>query len=390
MEPRGTLDVIVGGQYGSESKGRVTADLAVRRRNQGKAVIGVRVAGPNAGHVLIDPRGRRHALRQLPVALAADPLSIGVIAAGSEIDPDVLNAEVRDLEDQGIPIRHRLLIDRQATVLEPKHREQEGGNDGPLQNRIGSTGKGVGAARADRVMRTARLARDLEQDELTGYQFTETQGFLDSALASNAGYAVLVEGTQGYGLGQHAGHYPYCTSSDARAIDFLAMAGLSPWRYAGRAWFGVWVVLRAYPIRVAGNSGPLPGETSWENLNLPQERTTVTNKVRRVGAWDAGLARRAVIANGGGLGGPGSPGVTLAVAMADQVYPEISGVTEWAAVPRDGGVRARVSDWLDRIEADAGAPVGSVGTGPGTTIWLPPAGREVDDVAPGAGTGVSR
>src|SRR5699024_7206253 len=72
---------------------------------------------------------------------------------------------------------------------------------------------------------------------------------------------VVVEGTQGYWLGLHAGHYPQSTSNNARPIDFLAMAGLNPWEWD----FYPIGVTRTNPIRVAGNSGPLPAKPTGTN-----------------------------------------------------------------------------------------------------------------------------
>lgn len=370
-----TFDVVVGGQFGSESKGRVTAELAQKRAATGQQVYTVRVAGPNAGHVVIDEEGNRWALRQIPVGMVADPNAIGIIAAGSEIDLGVLLGEVRQLERAGIKIRGRLVIDNQATILTQQHREAEGGNDGPIQNRIGSTGKGIGAARADRIMRKAMIAADVEQLSKVGDRMGDTgrwlTGLLNDGFGNEGQNSVIIEGTQGYGLGLHAGYYPYCTSSDCRAIDFLAMTGISPWGV--RAELAVWVVLRAFPIRVAGNSGPMARETNWEALGLEQELTTVTQKVRRVGHWDEDLARAAVEQNGGST-------ARVALAMADQLFPEIAGVTDWAdidATPqgREGtypdGVRFAVADWIEQIEQQTGAAVWSIGTGPKSTLWLP-------------------
>lgn len=357
-----TIDVIVGGQFGSESKGRVTAALAGLRGEQGRAVVGVRVAGPNAGHVVIDAAGNRFALRQIPVVAAVNRFAPLFIAAGSEIDIEVLDAEIAELEAKGHRVRDRLYIDREATILEPHHRDQEGGNDGVLQTRIGSTGKGIGAARAERVWRTARRVADLPERFLSRGRglVIDTQGSLHDLLASNHGYSVLIEGTQGYGLGQHAGYYPTCTSSDCRAIDFLAMAGVSPWTYERTTELVVTVVLRVYPIRVAGASGPMAGETSWEQLGLPEERTTVTHKVRRVGHWDAELAGAAVRANGGQR-------AEIAVAMLDQLVPELHGETDWEAIWDND----RAREFLLQVQADTGAAVRSIGTGPASTAWAP-------------------
>lgn len=364
------LDVVVGGQYGSESKGRVTGDLVARHVAQGRQTTCVRVAGPNAGHVVIDPDGRRWALRQVPVGMVTSKYTIGVIAAGSEIDPTVLRDEVEQLEAAGHRVADRLLIDNQATMIEDRHRREEGGNDGPLQNRIGSTGKGIGAARADRIWRKGPIAKDAPKVVFEGLHLhNNTAAYLAHKL-NHPTCAVVIEGTQGYGLGLHAGHYPYCTSSDCRAVDFLGMAGVSPWGHPAE--LGVWVVLRAYPIRVAGNSGPLKAETTWEALGVPEERTTVTQKVRRVGGWDPNLARAAVEANGGGRGDRHNV-VRIALAMADQRFPALKGVEHWDQIPMwdNGQARTKLIDWLDEVEEQTGAPVECVGTGPRTTLWLP-------------------
>ncbi len=299
----GRLQVVVGGQFGSEGKGAIAGFLAAEGRDE---LLAVRVAGPNAGHTIIGrcppdcearidwpaldndnpliPPSRhvpdRHPwrLRQVPVAAVSSERAGLLIAAGSEIDPEVLMSELYDLDAAGYRASARLMIDGQATVIEEHHKDAEQPTGGRLQwslvERIGSTGKGVGAARAARVMREAVTCREANMN----YAVTDGARVIGSHLA-RAGGRVLVEGTQGYGLGTHAGHYPYCTSSDCRAIDFMSMAGISPWLVAPDD-LEIWVVFRTHPIRVAGNSGPLRYETTWEALGLPQELTTVTRTGR--------------------------------------------------------------------------------------------------------------
>lgn len=289
----GKLQVIVGGQFGSEAKGAVAGYLAKREPN----LLAIRVAGPNAGHTVYDEKGVRHALRQLPVAAISNPNAKLAIAAGSEIDPDVLYQEVKDCDAS-----RRLLIDDQATTIEDGHKEAEG----YLVGKIGSTGKGIGAARSDRIMRSAKVWGGGGDVAYRAMEHLATGG------------TVQVEGAQGFGLGLHAGFYPFCTSSDCRAIDFLAMAGISPW-FEHIEEFEVWVVIRPFPIRVAGNSGPLKDETTWAELGLPEEFTTVTQKVRRVGQFDPALVRNAIWANGG------RSKVHVAMSMLDQLWPEVKG-----------------------------------------------------------------
>jgi adenylosuccinate synthase len=273
----------------------------------------------------------------VPVGVVFPDCSI-MIAAGSEVNQDVLQDELDRLDAAGFKASERLWVDATATVLDESHIETETG----LISRIGSTGKGIGAARAARIMRTAELYGG-PVDVMTEAQFILAQGG-----------DVVIEGTQGYGLGLHAGWYPYCTSGDCRAIDFLAQVGITPWEYPVK----IWMVARTRPIRVAGNSGPLKDETSWGALGLPDERTTVTNKVRRVGEWDMDLVMQAIGANGGP-----SPRVVLAITMLDQRWPEVAGHEGWTNLP------APVDRWLQNIENKTGTRIDMIGTGPTTGAW---------------------
>lgn len=347
----GKLQVIVGGQAGSEAKGAVTAHLAHPDRTP-DGLVAIRVAGPNAGHTAVDADGRRWALRTIPVAAVVNPYARLCIAAGSEVDISVLLKEVRELEGAGFKIAERLTIDPMATILSPEHIAAEQASD--LTARLGSTSKGIGAARAARIMREAQVVRDTDLHDLC--EIAPVSELARGAL--QGGYTTAIEGTQGHALGLHHPYYPQVTSSDCRAIDFLAMAGLSPWDVLVDQ-FEVWVVYRPFPIRVAGNSGPLRDESSWEALGLPEERTTVTKKVRRVGGWDPELAREAVIANGG----PG-PHLRLALSMADQIDPTVAGVTNL------GELSPQVMAFVDGMEDLLGSRVRLIGTSDRTMVAL--------------------
>lgn len=371
--------VVVGGQYGSEAKGHVTAQIVKKElaASDNETVINVRVAGPNAGHTVYDAQGNKFAFRQVPVgAVLGDVVS--VIAAGSEIDPDVLLAEIDLMVEKGHPVR--LYVDENATVIDDHHKAIEGSAD--LVGRIGSTGKGIGAARAERIMRLAKRVKDqpelVEELEKRGAMVSDTVDLL-AYWAALPGVFIIVEGTQGYGLGLHLDAYPQVTSSDARAIDFLAMAGISPWQH-GIDSTTVVIAARVYPIRVAGNSGPMEDETTWEELGLPEERTTVTQKVRRVGRWDKELIRNAVIANGGAMQSADkglAPSVVVALTMVDQVIPELAGFEECenpAACEGHPGItpatNTSLNGWLRMVIEDSGAPVVMFTTGPQTAVWL--------------------
>jgi adenylosuccinate synthase len=371
-----TIDIVTGAQYGSEAKGHVTAQIIqqYKKTGYGNLITNIRIGGPNAGHTVIDKNGIAFPLRTVPVAAALDPDADLYIAPGSEIELDVLIHEVNLLREHGHPVRN-LYISGEATLLEKHHQKQE--TEAEMHEKIGSTGKGIGAARADRIMRTGkRIIDDYEARKtifaLKGQVLTATESllYIGNQLEQHNRH-IVIEGTQGYGLGLHAGHYPQCTSNDARAIDFLAMAGISPWA-PGVTQVTPWLVARVYPIRVAGNSGPLKGETTWGELGLPEEKTTVTHKVRRVGEWDHKLIREAAIGNGliphqyQVNWSDHVPVGRIALTMVDQKIPEIAGVSHQLDLPKE--VNAELMALLDEVENNAGTFVGMVTTSPSTAI----------------------
>src|SRR5207245_5595420 len=95
---------------------------------------------------------------------------------------------------------------------------------------------------------------------------------------------VIVEGTQGFGLSLlHGPHYPHVTARDTTAAGFAAEVGLSP-----RQIEEIILVIRTFPIRVGGNSGPLEDEISWAEIQrlsgaseVQPEYTSVTGRLRR-------------------------------------------------------------------------------------------------------------
>jgi adenylosuccinate synthase len=145
------------------------------------------------------------------------------------------------------------------------------------------------------------------------------------------------------------------------------MAGISPWS-PGVTYVTVWLVARVFPIRVAGASGPLKGETTWEELGLPEERTTVTHKVRRVGEWDSELIRQAVVANGGATFRQKHEfmmenfEVLVALTMADQKIPSLRDKSRWMDLVEDD--QLALNDLIREVQNDAGVAVGMIATGP--------------------------
>ena len=109
----------------------------------------------------------------------------------------------------------------------------------------------------------------------------------------NSNQDIIIEGTQGYGLSLlHSPLYPFSTSRDTTAAGFLSEVGLSPFDVDD-----IYLVLRTFPIRVEGNSGPLKNEISWEELGQKIESTSVTKGTRRVAKIDYKLIKEAILVN---------------------------------------------------------------------------------------------
>lgn len=351
-----TLHIVVDGMFGSCGKGHLAAQLADRSRRP----LVIRTGGPNAGHTVLGRDGTAYKLRCLPTAAVSNPSATLALAAGSVVDPIVLADEIKLVAESANPLLN-ITIDPAATILTPLHVAAE--ND-PHPDGLGailggwSTQKGIGAARMDRIARRAKTARDWNWSGLS--DVIEVRSVEPLVRDWTYRYRdVIIETAQGYGLGLHTDYYPKTTSADCRAIDALADVGYSPW--GAGVLPRVWIALRPHPIRVAGDSGPLKGETSWEALELEAERTTVTNKVRRVGAWDQDLVAAAVRANGGPADNVGA-----VLMMADQIQPNVAGLTRTHQFPEDYDT---LVDYIDRIEA-AGAHTWAVGTGPNTMAFF--------------------
>jgi adenylosuccinate synthase len=280
------VSVIFGGQFGSEGKGKVAHYFA--QEQNAKAVI--RVGGPNSGHTVIQLNGEPLVLKQLPTA-AILPNVHCIISAGSYINVAILKKEI----EQTKILDNHLHIDPFAVIITQTEIDSE--TNGNLKETIGSTGSGIGAAVSNRVNRKKDLVFAKDVPELNKY-ISNTKSLLRHWLQDDE--RIIIEGTQGFGLSLlHSDLYPFTTSRDTSAAAFVSEAGISPLDVDD-----IIMVLRTYPIRVGGNSGPLPNETTWDNVTLKSgskkdliEYTSVTNKVRRVAEFDAEVVKRAIEVN---------------------------------------------------------------------------------------------
>jgi adenylosuccinate synthase len=163
---------------------------------------------------------------------------------------------------------------------------------------------------------------------------------------------VLLEGTQGSGLSLTHGDWPYVTSTDTNAAQLLVDSGISPGRLSE-----VILVTRTFPIRVAGNSGPMHDEISFEDLEQEPEFTTVTKKMRRIGRFDWELFHKAVLLNG--------PWPMVALTFLDYLFPEDKGVTTW------NELSASAHDFMEELEDKSKSSVILIGTGPDSMARYP-------------------
>jgi adenylosuccinate synthase len=333
------VSIVVGGQYGSEGKGKVAHYFA--RERQAGAV--VRVGGPNSGHTVFSDEGERFIFQQLPTAAVLEQ-PVCVIAAGSYLDLARLQSEIAQTR---LP-SSRLKIDSHAVVITEQHRVSE--HLVGLRDGIGSTLTGTGAAHLARLSRVGPIRFAKDEPALAPY-IADTRQYLRELLRARS--RVVIEGTQGFGLSIfHGGSYPYATSRDTTAAGFLSEAGLSPMDVDE-----VVLVIRAFPIRVPGNSGPLPLECTWDDvtasagsLSRIEEITSVTKSIRRVANFSPEVVREAIAAN--------SPTTIV-----------LNHVDYWGgAVGASGILPGTVADRLATLEEEIGRRVDLIGTS-GNALW---------------------
>ena len=320
--------IIVGGFFGDEGKGKVVAHIAFADH---PSIISRGGVGPNAGHT-VKIGDKEFGVRMVPSGFVY-PKARLMIGTGVLVDPRVLRNEVDLLQ-----VRDRVFVDSRCAVIEESHIQRDKGSE-HLAKTIGSTGSGCGPANADRVMRVARLARDVP--ELAPY-LADVPREINSAL--DRGNNVLLEGTQGFGISLYYGTYPFVTSKDTSASQIAADNGVGPTRVED-----VIVVFKAYPTRVG--EGPFSTELDRavsDEMGI-QEFGTVTHRQRRIGRWDGSMARYSAMVNGC---------TQAAITGIDRIDPACAGITEYGKLTR------KAKDFLQQAEEDIGHPVTLISTGP--------------------------
>ena len=412
--------VVLGTQWGDEGKGKIvdllTDKVAAVVRFQG---------GHNAGHTLVI-EGKKTALHLIPSGILRQDVQC-LIGNGVVLSPEALLKEVRELEANGVAVRDRLKISLACPIILRTHvridqaRERARGND-----KIGTTGRGIGPAYEDKVSRRGVRLGDLcnpadfeiKLREIMSYHnfvlteyFKEEAEDIDAALEElrqmgeeilpmaadvtdilhdyrKRGEHILFEGAQGSLLDIDLGTYPYVTSSNTTAGGTATGSGFGP-LYLDY----VLGITKAYTTRVG--SGPFPTELFDEVGSRLAERGhefgSTTGRARRCGWFDAVILRRAIEINSiSGLcltkldvldgldviricvGYRNAQGdVIEAPTDADSyiglepVYEDMPGWQESTlGVKTLEGLPANAQAYIRRIEELVGAPIDIISTGP--------------------------
>ena len=320
------VDVVLGLQWGDEGKGKVvdvlTPNYTVVARFQG---------GPNAGHSL-HFGDKSFVLRTVPSGIFRDG-SVNIIGNGVVVDPVSLTEELRNIADQGIPVKEKLFISKKAHIILPTHRMLDAASEAAKgKSKIGSTLKGIGPTYMDKTGRNGlRFGDVLAPDfvdrynklkskheemlsqyagfeyDVTEYEKTWMEGieylkgfrFIDSEHEVNEmikqDVAILAEGAQGSLLDVDFGTYPFVTSSNTVCAGVCTGLGVAPTKIGD-----VYGIFKAYCTRVG--SGPFPtelfDEVGEELRRIGHEFGAVTGRPRRCGWLDLVALKYAVMVDG--------------------------------------------------------------------------------------------
>ena len=324
MKP--AVTIVLGLQWGDEGKGKILDVMAAEAdwvlRAQG---------GNNAGHT-VEIGKEKYVLHLSPSGILRGKVSC-LSAGGAVVDPTGLVKEIEGLTKRGIRTRGRLHLAAQAHLVLPHHRAVDQGFEKRRGNgKIGTTGRGIGPAYADKAARVGLragelalpsrdLARRIRERVALHNRASRGQGWVKISatktirevevaarslrpyladgvtLAHRAvasGQRILIEGAQGTFLDVDHGTYPFVTSSHCTAGGACTGTGVPP-----TAIHRVVGVLKAYTTRVGGGPFVTEDGTLGHLLHgMGREFGSTTGRARRCGWFDAVLVKRAVQLNG--------------------------------------------------------------------------------------------
>ncbi|MDE6706103.1 MAG: adenylosuccinate synthase [Treponemataceae bacterium] len=297
--------VVIGAQWGDEGKGKIVDYLA----ESAKYVVRY-AGGPNAGHTIVVD-GKEYALHQVPSGILHPDKSV-FLGAGMVIDPEALFNELQMLKDNGIDWEGRVFISDRAHIILPRYRQMDKDRDAARKRPIGTTGRGIGIAYAEKAERDGLRLADLDWAAKMAEYDGEDKAYLDTykerLLAMRVDLTakmyefrddnILFEGAQGAMLDIDSGTYPYVSSGASCAAGAATGCGIGPHDLDV-----IMGVFKAYQTRV-GN-GPMPTEFNNESegelceyvRKTGREYGVTTGRARRCGYLDLVALRYACRVN---------------------------------------------------------------------------------------------
>lgn len=343
------LNIVLDGQWGSTGKGKLCGFLGAHSGVQ----LAVSSFGPNAGHTYVSADGEVKAVFSCIPNSALTAGCPALITADSVIRLEQLLSEIEVLKSLGHP--GTVYVDPRCAVIQEGDEE----NAKKTGNHLAGTMKGTGHAISRKLLRGpgAKLAGHILEEKGYGHLLAHVAPMVRKAVKNNR--KVLLEVSQGFDLSlNHGLEYPYLTSRDITVGCALNSVGVPP--------IGMATVIgsiRAMPIRVGnvkgGHSGPChvdQHEITWDDVTKDSgspdpilEKTTVTQRVRRVFTFSLEQVRRFVDVN--------MPDY-LFLNFAQYLNYESHGVTEYDALSDE------VTRFVERVECEIGVPIVLIGTGP--------------------------
>lgn len=320
------VKVIVGIQWGDEGKGR-----ASHFESKNASIVVRSTGGNNAGHTVV-ANGKKFAMHLLPSSIIRDGV-LSIIGPGVVVDPKVLISEIEEMKKNGISIDNKkLLISDRAHIILPHHIALDSLMEMLKDNKVGTTGRGIGPSYSEKCDRTNIRMIDLkntdtlknkinqslkkanalfkqfdypiisEDEEYNlcleyGKKLKELIGDSEAAIinAYENNENIILEGAQALYLDLDHGDYPFVTSSNPNASGTCSGAGIGPTLVNE-----VIGVMKAYCSRVG--EGPFTTELLDETGNtireLGHEYGTTTGRPRRCGWLDLVMVKNAKYING--------------------------------------------------------------------------------------------
>lgn len=324
----GNVTAIVGAQWGDEGKGKLVDLLA-----QEYSMVIRATGGANAGHTIYVTEKRtgeskKYVFHLIPAGML-NPKAICIMGNGMVINLKTLLEEVEILEKAGITVNGRLFISDRAHLATDYHRAIDMRQE-ELKGtaKVGTTGRGIGPAYADKIGRTglrmgalldfASFIKKYEQNLKThkdmfhithdgaaellslkklarrfGPMIIDTSILITDSLKKKK--KILLEGANGTLLDIDHGTYPFVTSSNASIGGIITGTGLPP-----RSLSSIIGIVKAYTTRVG--SGPFPTELDNELGEAIRQKGgefgATTGRPRRCGWFDAVATRYSVRING--------------------------------------------------------------------------------------------